>query len=288
MPRLKPRIFYDLVIQVAIVRPGPIQGDMVHPYLRRRDGREKPDYPKPEFAEVLRRTLGVPIFQEQAMQVAIACAGFTANEADQLRRAMATFKNVGTIQAFHEKLVGGHGEERLCGRIRRTYLQAVGRFRLLRLSREPCGLLRQDRLCLLLAQMPSPGCVLCGPSQCPTHGLLRACPDRARCAGARSGGTPGFNQQKPLGLHAGTVVEGGADSSPCGWELRMVRGLANEAAAALVNARITGPYRSIDDLWRPGAAFLRRHGSACQCRCLPAGLRSFSTRSALGAEGVAG
>ena len=107
LPRLKPRTFYDLVVQVAIVRPGPIQGDMVHPYLRRREGEEVPHYPKPELERVLGKTLGVPLFQEQAMQVAIQCAGFTPGEADQLRRAMATFKFTGGVSHFRDKLVAG-------------------------------------------------------------------------------------------------------------------------------------------------------------------------------------
>ncbi len=107
LPRMKPRELYDLVIQVAIVRPGPIQGDMVHPYLRRRDGLEKPEYPTPELEAVLKKTLGVPLFQEQAMQVAMVCAGFTATEADQLRRAMATFKVTGGVSKFHDKLITG-------------------------------------------------------------------------------------------------------------------------------------------------------------------------------------
>jgi error-prone DNA polymerase len=114
LPRLRPRCFYDLAIQVAIVRPGPIQGDMVHPYLRRRQGREKVEFPSPapphdpnELHEVLGKTLGVPLFQEQAMKLAIVAADFTPSEANQLRRAMATFRNLGTIDAFREKLVGG-------------------------------------------------------------------------------------------------------------------------------------------------------------------------------------
>lgn len=107
LPRMKPREFYDLVIEVAIVRPGPIQGDMVHPYLRRREGKEKPEYPRPELRAVLEKTLGVPLFQEQAMKVAIVGAGFTAVEADQLRRAMATFKLTGGVSHFYDKLVGG-------------------------------------------------------------------------------------------------------------------------------------------------------------------------------------
>ena len=105
LPRIKPRTFYDLVIEVAIVRPGPIQGDMVHPYLRRREGKEDVVYAKPELEKVLGKTLGVPLFQEQAMRVAIECAGFTPGEADQLRRAMATFKHTGGVSKFGEKLI---------------------------------------------------------------------------------------------------------------------------------------------------------------------------------------
>ncbi len=107
LPRLRPHCFYDLVIEVAIVRPGPIQGDMVHPYLRRRNGEEKVEYPSRELEEILGRTLGVPLFQEQAMKVAIVAGGFTPSEADQLRRAMATFKAVGVVSNFEKKLISG-------------------------------------------------------------------------------------------------------------------------------------------------------------------------------------
>src|SRR5208283_2803013 len=105
--RLKPASFYDLVIEVAIVRPGPIQGDMVHPYLRRRQGLEDVVYPSKELEAVLQKTLGVPLFQEQAMKIAIVAAGFTPAEADKLRRAMATFRRVGTIQTFQDKMIEG-------------------------------------------------------------------------------------------------------------------------------------------------------------------------------------
>ena len=114
LPRLRPRSLYDLTIQVAIVRPGPIEGDMVHPYLRRRNGLEKVEYPSPapphppdELLDLLGKTCGVPLFQEQAMKLAIVAAGFTAAEANQLRRAMATFRNVGTIHELHGKMVNG-------------------------------------------------------------------------------------------------------------------------------------------------------------------------------------
>ncbi|MBC9933499.1 error-prone DNA polymerase [Chitinophaga qingshengii] len=107
LPRLKPRDFYDLVIEVAIVRPGPIQGDMVHPYLRRRNKEEDPVYPKPELEAILKRTLGVPLFQEQAMEIAMVAADFTAAEADGLRRSMATFKAPGQVAKWREKLISG-------------------------------------------------------------------------------------------------------------------------------------------------------------------------------------
>ena len=107
LPRLKPRAFYDLVIEVAIVRPGPIQGDMVHPYLRRRNGEEEVTFPSESLREVLGKTYGVPLFQEQAMKIAIVAAGFTPAEADGLRRAMATFRRMGTIQQYRNKMIRG-------------------------------------------------------------------------------------------------------------------------------------------------------------------------------------
>jgi len=107
LPRLKPRCFYDLVIEVAIVRPGPIQGDMVHPYLRRRNNEEPIEYPSKDVEDILKRTLGVPLFQEQAMKIAIVAAGFTPAEADGLRRSMATFKAKGLVSQFQEKLIKG-------------------------------------------------------------------------------------------------------------------------------------------------------------------------------------
>lgn len=107
LPRMKPRCFYDLVIQVALVRPGPIQGDMVHPYLRRRSGEEPVDYPSRELETILQRTLGVPLFQEQAMKIAMVAAGFSAEEADELRRSMGTFKSQGKLSDLETKLIEG-------------------------------------------------------------------------------------------------------------------------------------------------------------------------------------
>src|SRR5262245_39836676 len=111
LPRLKPREFYDLVIEVAIVRPGPIQGDMVHPYLRRRQGKDPVEYPSEQMRAILNRTLGVPLFQEQAMRIAIEAGGFTPGEADQLRRAMATFKRTGTIGNYEKRMIEGMVEK---------------------------------------------------------------------------------------------------------------------------------------------------------------------------------
>jgi error-prone DNA polymerase len=107
LPRMKPREFYDLVIEVAIVRPGPIQGGMVHPYINRRQGKEPVSFPSSELEDVLGKTLGVPLFQEQAMQIAVVAAGFPPEEADQLRRSLATFRKMGTIGSFRDKFIAG-------------------------------------------------------------------------------------------------------------------------------------------------------------------------------------
>ncbi len=107
LPRLKPKNFYDLVIEVAIVRPGPIQGGMVHPYLRRRKGEEEVIYPSKELEAVLERTLGVPLFQEQVMQIAIVAADYSPGEADQLRRSMAAWKRHGGLEPHKERLADG-------------------------------------------------------------------------------------------------------------------------------------------------------------------------------------
>ena len=107
LPRMRPRCFYDLVIEVAIIRPGPIQGDMVHPYIRRRNGEEPVSFPSDELGRVLGKTLGVPLFQEQAMQIAIIGAGFTPTEADRLRRSLATFKKHGNVSEFRDRFLKG-------------------------------------------------------------------------------------------------------------------------------------------------------------------------------------
>src|SRR5712691_9343609 len=127
LPRLKPKDFYDLVIEIAIVRPGPIQGNMVHPYLRRRDGIEPVEYPSKDVENVLKRTLGVPIFQEQVMQLAVVAAGFTPGKADQLRRSMASWRRNGDIERFREPLINGMLERRYTREFaERIYSQILG------------------------------------------------------------------------------------------------------------------------------------------------------------------
>jgi error-prone DNA polymerase len=141
LPRLKPKCFYDLVIEVAIVRPGPIQGGMVHPYLKRRNGQEKVVYPSAAVEKVLERTLGVSIFQEQVMQLAVIAAGFTPGEADRLRRAMAAWKRKGGIEPFREKLISGM--------LARGYTDAYARI--------ACGEFCITCVCVVLLEMSSSG-----------------------------------------------------------------------------------------------------------------------------------
>jgi error-prone DNA polymerase len=128
LPRLRPRCFHDLVVEVAIVRPGPIQGNMVHPYLKRRAGIEQVEYPSPAIREVLQKTLGVPLFQEQAMRLAVVAAGFTPGEADQLRRAMAAWRRPGIIDQFREKLLRGMQERGLSAEFAQQVFQQISGF----------------------------------------------------------------------------------------------------------------------------------------------------------------
>ena len=203
LPRLKPTTFYDLVVQVAIVRPGPIQGDMVHPYLRRREGLEPVHYPKPELERVLGKTLGVPLFQEQAMQVAIQCAGFTPGEADQLRRSMATFKFTGGVSHFKDKLIEGmvgKGYEREFAE--RTFSQLEGfgsygfpeshaaSFALVAYASAWMKCHHPDVFCAALLNAQPMG--FYAPAQ-----IVRDAREHRRA------GAPGLRQCQPLGLHAG-------------------------------------------------------------------------------------
>ncbi|HMO27967.1 error-prone DNA polymerase [Enterovirga sp.] len=250
LPRLKPRTFYDLVIQVAIVRPGPIQGDMVHPYLRRREGKEKVSYPKPELAAVLGKTFGVPLFQEQAMRVAIECAGFTPGEADQLRRAMATFKQTGTISAFGQKLICGmvaNGYEE--GFARQIFRQLEGfgsygfpeshaaSFALIAYASSWMKCRHPDVFCCALLNAQPMG--FYAPAQIVRDAAAHGVEIRPPCINAsRWDCTLEPAGEGPLAVRLG---------------LRMVQGLGNAEAARLVSCRADQPYASVDDLWRRAA-----------------------------------
>ncbi|HBF29455.1 error-prone DNA polymerase [Rhizobium sp.] len=248
LPRMKPNTFYDLVIEVAIVRPGPIQGDMVHPYLRRREGKEKVEYPKPELYNVLHKTLGVPLFQEQAMRVAIECGGFTPGEADQLRRSMATFKHTGGVSKFGEKLINGmvqNGYEREFAD--RTFRQLEGfgsygfpeshaaSFALVAYASSWVKCHHPDVFCAALLNSQPMG--FYAPAQivrdARDHGVtvLPVCINASRwdCT------LEGEAQHGLLAVRLG---------------LRMVRGLSNQDAAKLVASRTEAAFLSIDDLWQ--------------------------------------
>ena len=248
LPRLKPRTFYDLVVEVAIVRPGPIQGDMVHPYLKRREKQEEVTYPSPELEKVLGKTLGVPLFQEQAMRLAIECAGFTPSEADQLRRAMATFKNTGTIDRFRDKLITGmvaRGYEAAFAERIFSQLEGFGSygfpeshaasFALLAYASSWLKCHHPDAFCVALLNSQPMG--FYAPAQ-----LVRD---------AREHGV----EVLPICINASRwdctlepTAEGDRFAVRLG--MRMVKGLVNAHAAALISARADRPYVSVDDLWR--------------------------------------
>ena len=210
LPRLKPRRFYDLVIEVAIVRPGPIQGDMVHPYLKRRSGKEPVTFPCPdakhgppdELERILGRTLGVPIFQEQAMKIALDAAKFSSEEANQLRKAMATFRSKGNIELLQEKMVGRMVERGYDPRIRAALLRPDQGLRRIWLPRKPRGELRASRLRVELAQVEISGGVRLRSAQFTADGVLRTSTDRAGCERAWRPGARGGCEFERLGLHA--------------------------------------------------------------------------------------
>ena len=254
LPRLKPKKFYDLVIQVAIVRPGPIQGDMVHPYLRRRDGKEKPEYPKPELKAVLEKTLGVPLFQEQAMRVAIECAGFSAGKADQFRRSMATFKHTGGVSKFHDELVAG--------------MVANG--------------YAQDFAERTFRQLEGFGSYGFPESHAASFALIAYASSWMKCHHPAIFAASLLNSQ-PMGFYAPAQIVRDArahavevrpaDVNVSEWDctletaangdlairlgLRMVKGLGKDEADDIVKARGCDLFRSVEELWRRSGASVR-------------------------------
>ena len=248
LPRMKPRTFYDLVIQVAIVRPGPIQGDMVHPYLRRREGKEQPEYPTPELEAVLSKTLGVPLFQESAMRVAMVCAGFSGGEADQLRKSMATFKFTGGVSRFKDKLVNGMIDNGYSAEFAdKTFGQLEGfgsygfpeshaaSFALIAYASSFIKCHYPDAFCAALLNSQPMG--FYAPAQivgdCRRHGVevRPVCINRSRwdCT------------LEPVGDGERHAVRLG---------MRMVRGLATADAAKITAARADQPFDSVADMWR--------------------------------------
>ncbi len=245
IPLMAPKTFYDLVIQVAIVRPGPIQGDMVHPYRRRRNGEEEVTYPTEELRRVLEKTLGVPLFQEQAMRVAIECAGFTASEADLLRRAMATFKLTGGVSHFRDKLISG-----MVGRgydqefAEKTFKQIEGfgsygfpeshaaSFALIAYASSWMKCHHPDAFCASLLNAQPMG--FYAPAQ-----IVRD---------AREHGV----EIRPIDVNASrwdcTLEEGRGRYKAVRLGLRMARDLANADAAAIITARGGRPYTSIEEI----------------------------------------
>jgi error-prone DNA polymerase len=253
LPRLQPRTFYDLVIEVAIVRPGPIQGNMVHPYLRRRAGQEPVEYPNDDIKAVLDKTLGVPIFQEQAMKLAVVAAGFTNGEADQLRRAMAAWRRTGAIAKFHDKLVDGMRARGLTEEFaQRVYQQICGfgeygfpeshaaSFALL--VYVSLWLKRHHPAAFCAALINSQPMGFYAPAQ-----LIRD---------AREHGVP----VRPIDVNQSdwdltlepVRNDGGAETAAHAVRLglRLLQGLPEAAARRIVAAREAGPFRSTADLAR--------------------------------------
>jgi len=247
LPRIKPRTFYDLVIEVAIVRPGPIQGDMVHPYLRRREGKEEVVYPKPELEKVLGKTLGVPLFQEQAMRIAIECAGFTATEADQLRRSMATFKHTGGVSHFRDKLINGmvsNGYEQAFAEKTFSQLEGFGSygfpeshaasFALIAYASSWLKCHHPDVFCAALLNAQPMG--FYAPAQIVRDARNHGVDVRPVCINASRWDCT----LEPTGNDNRFAVRLG---------LRMVKGLQNAHAAKIVAARTDQRYSSVDDVW---------------------------------------
>ena len=203
LPRLQPRCFYDLVVEVAIVRPGPIQGGMVHPYLKARQAPAGTHSPYPALREALGRTHGVPIFQEQVMQIAVLAGGFTPGEADALRRSMAAWKRHGDVRKYHDRLVGWHGGAWLPPGLCRGHIPPDRRFWGVRLSRKPRGQLCAAGVRELLAQAPRAGLLPGRLAQQPAAGFLWPCATGARRAPPWSRGAGGGCTAQRLGLQSG-------------------------------------------------------------------------------------
>jgi len=248
LPRLKPRIFYDIVIQVAIVRPGPIQGNMVHPYLRRREGKEPEEYPSDELKEVLSKTKGVPLFQEQAMKVAIVGAGFSPAKADALRRSMATFKTTGGVSHFREDMISGMMAKGYTQDFaERTFKQIEGfgsygfpeshaaSFAKIAYASSWVKYYHPEIFCAALLNAQPMG--FYAPAQLVRDARAHEVEVRPVCVNASR-------------WDCTLEEDAGGKYLPLRLGLRQVKGLANEHGALIAAAAMDAPFASIDDVWR--------------------------------------
>ncbi|HEV2816286.1 MAG TPA: error-prone DNA polymerase [Allosphingosinicella sp.] len=287
LPRLRPREFYDIVIQVAIVRPGPIQGNMVHPYLRRREGKEPEEYPSQALRDVLEKTKGVPLFQEQAMKVAIVGAGFTPAEADALRRSMATFKTTGGVSHFRDKMIGGMIANGYTHDFaERTFRQIEGfgsygfpeshaaSFAKIAYASSWMKYYHPDIFCAALLNAQPMG--FYAPAQlvrdAREHGVevrpvcinasrwdctLEACNSSPRFRGEGDhpkggGGVDGEASSvtpPPCSAWSPSPAKAGEELLPLRLGLRLVKGLANEHGARIAAAAMERPFASVEDAW---------------------------------------
>ncbi len=247
LPRLKPKDFYDLVIEVAIMRPGPIQGQMVHPYLRRRNGDEEPTYPNDEIKAVLGRTLGVPLFQEQAMQLAVVAAGFTPGEADQLRRAMGAWRRSGEMERFRAKRLDGMQSRGLSRQFAEQVFNQIRGF-------GEYGFPESHAASFALLVYVSAWLKRYYPAAF-TAALLNSQPmgfyaPAQLVSDARRHGVP----VRPADVNDSdadcTLESAPGDSPALRLGLRLVGGLRAADAAAIVAARAAGPFQSVSDLAR--------------------------------------
>jgi error-prone DNA polymerase len=264
LPRMKPVNFYDIAIQVAIVRPGPIQGNMVHPYLKRRENPRLVQYPSPKLQPVLEKTLGVPLFQEQAMQVAIVGAGFTATEADRLRRAMATFKSSGDIGEFRPKLIAGmrandiseEFAERLVAQIEGFSNYGfpeshAASFAKIALASSWMKCHHPDVFCCALLNAQPMG--FYAPAQILRDARSHGVEALPVCINASDWDMHMVAQANMRPRHAGFcgTDEDWARLKPLRLGMRIVQGLSREDAVGMLRARAeSGPFVSIEDVWR--------------------------------------
>ncbi len=254
LPRLRPRNFFDLVIEVAIVRPGPIQGDMVHPYLRRRQGKEEVKYHSAALEEVLQSTLGIPLFQEQVMSIAMIAAGFSAGEADQVRRSMAAWRRKGGLEKFREKLIAGMRARKYSEEFAEQIYQQVlgfGSYGFPQSHSASFALLTYVS-CWLKCHEPAAFCAALLNSQPLGFYAPAQLVNDARRAGVH------FNAVDVAVSEWDCTLEHGRDGKPeLRLGLRMVGGLAEAEADKLLQARAAAPFASVEDL--ANRAQLGRH-----------------------------